>query len=155
LLAFQFYNANLLDTTCRENGEDSAAVVEDTTILTRGTGLKEACAKLEDIMTRNRGTNEWAMHHNCQFVLKKFGLMGFARRSKDDRRPGKSKPVERPSIKIQDFSIEPKETHKFLGVMIDQELRFKTHAAYAEKESSGSSSTVDWQEELRGSQLST
>ncbi|KAF8478834.1 hypothetical protein JB92DRAFT_3279219, partial [Gautieria morchelliformis] len=35
-----------------------------------------------------------------------------------------------PSIKIGQHTIEPTTTHKFLGVLLDQELRFKDHTNY-------------------------
>ncbi|KAG1787235.1 uncharacterized protein HD556DRAFT_1247207, partial [Suillus plorans] len=37
----------------------------------------------------------------------------------------------RTPITIRGHRIEPSPSHKFLGVIIDQELRFKEHAAYA------------------------
>ncbi|KAG2739808.1 hypothetical protein P692DRAFT_20687733, partial [Suillus brevipes Sb2] len=37
----------------------------------------------------------------------------------------------RPSITIRNHIINPSHSHKFLGVIIDDELKFKEHAAYA------------------------
>jgi Reverse transcriptase (RNA-dependent DNA polymerase) len=79
-IAFQFYNVDLLDITRKGEGEDSVAVVDDTTILARGANLEDAFRKLEDIMTRPKGALEWSDLHGCKFALKKFGLMGFTRR---------------------------------------------------------------------------
>jgi hypothetical protein len=82
-------------------------------------------------MMRQGGAMEWSKQHKCHFALNKFSLMGFTRRrTKDSGEAGKSKPQKRPHIKLNDIDIKPKDTHKFLGVMIDQELRFKAHAAY-------------------------
>jgi Reverse transcriptase (RNA-dependent DNA polymerase) len=98
-IAFQFYNADLLDITHKDKGEDSIAVVDDTTILARGADLKEACEKLKNIMTRQEGAIEWSNLHKCRFALNKFSLMGFTRRrEKDSTRPGRTKPQERPRI---------------------------------------------------------
>ncbi|KAG2029192.1 hypothetical protein BDR03DRAFT_881567, partial [Suillus americanus] len=49
----------------------------------------------------------------------------------DPDNPGKTKPVHRPSITLSSHTIQPSRSHKFLGIIIDEELRFKEHAAYA------------------------
>jgi hypothetical protein len=101
-------------------------------LLTKGHNIEDAFKKLEDIMTREGGVLEWSDKHQCLFTLNKFGLMGFThKRAPDHRRAKKTKPVDWPCIKIHDNIIEPKDTHKFLGFMIDQELQYKVHAAYA------------------------
>ncbi|KAG1806370.1 uncharacterized protein HD556DRAFT_1225119 [Suillus plorans] len=45
--------------------------------------------------------------------------------------PRKTVLALRPSITIYGHTIHPLHSHKFLGVIIDQELRFKEHAAHA------------------------
>lgn len=59
-ILFIFYNADLLDITVKQNGEDSLAVVDDTTLLATGDDLEEAFHKLKQIMTRAGGALEWS-----------------------------------------------------------------------------------------------
>jgi hypothetical protein len=68
----QFYNVDLLDITRKGDGEDSVAVVDDTTILARGANLEDTFRKLEDIMTRLKGALEWSDLHDCEFAPKQI-----------------------------------------------------------------------------------
>jgi ribonuclease HI len=133
-IAYQFYNGDLLDIVRGRKGEDSIGFVDDTTIMAEGADLEEAFGKLTDIMTRTDGAYSWAAKHDCHFAVEKFGLMGLTRRrEKDPTKQGKTRPVVRPPIKIGQHVVKPTTTHKFLGMIIDQELRFKEHANYALK----------------------
>ena len=40
--------------------------------------------KLENVIEHNSGALEWAKRHECQFMLNKFGLMGFTRKQEPD-----------------------------------------------------------------------
>ena len=98
-------------------------------ILTEGNSLDKAFKKLENIMARDGGALEWAKAHECQFTLNKFGLIGFTRkREPDPTHARRTRLVTRPSITIRGHTINPTEAHKYLGVLVDQELRFKQHA---------------------------
>ena len=129
---FQFYNAGILDITVKSQGEDSVAVVDNTTILVKGADLQETNEKLIEVMIRPNGIMDWAQEHNCTFAINKFGLIGFTRRrEKDERGQAKMKPIQRPKLQLRDHTIEPKSSHKFLGIIMDQELRFKEQNMYA------------------------
>jgi Reverse transcriptase (RNA-dependent DNA polymerase) len=133
-IAYQFYNGDLLDIVWGKKGENSVGFVNDTTIMAEGTDLEEAFDKLTDIMTRPGGAYSWAAKHDCQFAVEKFGLMGLTRcREKNLMKPSKTRPVARPPIKIGQHIVKPTPTHKFLGLIMDQELRFKEHVNYALK----------------------
>jgi ribonuclease HI len=85
-------------------------------------------------MTRPGGAYSWAAKHDCQFAVEKFGLMGLTRRrEKNPMKPSKTRPAARPPIKIGQHVVKPTPTHKFLGLIMDQELRFKEHVNYALK----------------------
>jgi ribonuclease HI len=133
-IAYQFYNGDLLDIVRGRKGENSVGFVDDTTIMAEGTDLEEAFEKLTDIMTRPGGAYSWAAKHDCQFAVEKFGLMGLTRRrEKNPMKPSKTRPIARPPIKIGQHTVKPTPTHKFLGLIMDQELRFKEHVNYALK----------------------
>lgn len=85
-------------------------------------------------MNGTHGANKWAEKHNCKFAPEKFAFMGFSRRREaDGGNRGKTRPRTRPNIEINGLAIEPVNHHKFLGMMIDEELRFTAHGNY-EKE---------------------
>jgi hypothetical protein len=85
-------------------------------------------------MTRPGRAYSWAAKHNCQFAVEKFRLMGLTRRrEKNPTKSNKTRPAVRPPIKIGQHIVKPTTTHKFLGLIMDQELRFKEHANYALK----------------------
>ena len=66
------------------------------------------------------------------YKLKKFVGMGFTRRrERGDRTNDRSRPAKRPRVEINGTVVKMEPAHKFLGVILDQELWFKEHAAYA------------------------
>ena len=103
--------------------------MDDTTILAEGANLQEACDKLTSIMIRPDGALEWAKDHECHFALDKFGLMELTRKREPDlTRTRKTHPKTHPSITLGQHTIKLMATHKFFGILIDQELSFKEHA---------------------------
>jgi len=64
--------------------------------------------------------------------MAKNGLMIFTnQRIPDPARPNKTIPVPRPPLIINGHTIAATDTHKFLGVILDQNLRFKQQADHA------------------------
>ena len=68
-IAYQFYNADLLEVTNRNNAEDCIGFVNDTTIIAEGANLQENFEKLVAAITSKVGGQEWATLHDCKFVL--------------------------------------------------------------------------------------
>ena len=148
-ILFQFYNADLLDVPNRADREDGVAFVDDTAYIATAETMEEAAGKLRDMMERAGGAFEWADTHNCTFAVDKFALVGFTRKKEkvkarrrvrtreEARRRDKQdkkfeyRALERPSIALRGTHIHPSKSHKFLGIIIDQELNFKEHAASA------------------------
>ena len=122
-VAYQFYSADLIEVVRRNEGEDCVGFVDDTTLIAMGEDLEEAFGKLENIMTRLGGAQQWAENHECHFALDKFGLIGFTRKcEKDPTGTKKTRPLTRTPIHIGNQTIKPSAMHKFLGVLFDQEL---------------------------------
>jgi hypothetical protein len=133
-VAFQFYNVDLLDVTKIENNEDSVAVVDDATLLVEGMDPLHIADKMTEVMQREEGAGDWSDIHECLYALNKFGWMILTRqREKNSNDPKKARPIRRPVITIKNKTIVLKETHRFLGVIMDQELRFNEHVTYALK----------------------
>ena len=77
------------------------------------------------------GALEWSRNHHAKFELDKTALLGVSRmRAPDPQTKGKTNPIPRPHITIQGHSIMLTKSYKFLGVYIDNKLRFTQHAAH-------------------------
>jgi len=84
------------------------------------------------MMERDGGVLEWSRMHQCEFAIEKFGVMGLTRRR--EKNPGghpATQPVERKPVQIRQVTVPAVNEHKFLGVVIDQELRWNVHISYA------------------------
>jgi hypothetical protein len=73
------------------------------------------------MLKRKGGTFDWSHDHNSKFETSKFALIDFSM----------NRTKTRPPMIIRGNIIQPSPTHKFLGVILDQELRWKEHVAYA------------------------
>ena len=80
------------------------------------------------MMTRNGGGLEWSNTYQCEFAVNKFGIMGLMRKREPDPSGNmKTKPIQRRPIFLQGIKVPVVTTHKFLGVIMDQELWWKRH----------------------------
>jgi len=78
-VAFQFYNADLLDICVPAHGEDAVAFMDDTLILAWGKTLDESNQKVRYMMEKSQGGLDWSRTHQCNFAIDKFGVMGLTR----------------------------------------------------------------------------
>ena len=121
MILYMIYNSDLVDIAKKEKGELTLAFVDDTALIAVGNSFEEMHQKLMDMLERRGGGYEWSNHHNSRFETNKFALMDFTL----------NRTRHRPSMTLRGVVIESTATHKFLGVMLDNELRWKAHAAYA------------------------
>jgi hypothetical protein len=84
------------------------------------------------MMERPGGALEWSATHRAEFEIDKTALL-YATRTKITNvlSPGKMSRYPHPAISINGHHIEASKSCKFLGIFINEELHFKTHAAYA------------------------
>jgi len=128
---YGFYNADLIEPS-RDPNELKSAFVDDTMFFVAGKSYQENNEKLANMMTRQDGATDWSKTHNSNFEIDKFALIHLSRkREPDPDRPRKQRPIPRPPLHLEDHTISPSASHKFLGVYIDQNLNFKEHANYA------------------------
>lgn len=128
---FLFYNADLIDIPT-DRDEIASAFVDDTYLAARATTIEESYNRITHMITRPKGALEWSRTHYSKFELDKTGLMTFThRRIPDPTRPGKTMSTPRPPIVIDSHSIKLSPSLKFLGIILDQELRFKAQADHA------------------------
>jgi hypothetical protein len=129
---YNHYNAGQVDGSRGKKGEISGGFVDDSTGVAEGRTMQEAVVNAAALFSRPGGPGEWADTHGAVYDYDKFGYVGFSRRrTRDPRNQRKMLPETRPDIKIRQFTIQPAQSHKFLGLIMDQELRFKKQAAHA------------------------
>jgi hypothetical protein len=98
----------------------------------RAPTIVEANNKVVNMVMRPKGALDWSRSHNSKFELDKTGLLVFTnKRVPDPVCPRKTIPIPRPSVTINGQGIKHSPTIKFLGLVLDQELKFKAHADYA------------------------
>src|SRR6267154_2624251 len=73
------------------------------------------------MLERDGGGYNWSRDHNSKFETSKFALIDFSM----------NRTKTQPSMIVRGSTICPSATHKFLGVILDQELRWKEHVTYA------------------------
>lgn len=120
MILYVIYSSDLAD-TAKGKKELTLAFVDDTAFIAIGKTFADTHATLVDMMEREGGGYDWSNKHNSRFETSKFALMDFTL----------SRTKNRPPLTLRDSTITPTANHKFLGVILDQELRWKTHAAQA------------------------
>jgi hypothetical protein len=99
-------------------------------IVARAKSYKITNGKLKVMMEKPRGALDWSQRHNTKFELDKTALICLSRKHTTSTvDPQKTIPVHQPSITISEHTIQLLTSHKFLGIIIDQELRFKEQVA--------------------------
>ncbi|VDC00142.1 unnamed protein product [Peniophora sp. CBMAI 1063] len=121
LILYLFYGADLLRVP-RGSKERVAGFVDDSALVAVGDTFDETHAILQDMYERRGGAREWAAKHFSRFETSKFKLMDFSRL-----------PMRRPELQLGDVTIQPIHTHRFLGVIWDDQLKWtdQTNSAVA------------------------
>jgi hypothetical protein len=77
-------------------------------------------------MNHAGGIFKWAKDHNCEFGIEKFQLLDIMQRlTPHPLNPRKRIPTPRQALMLGNQHIPSKETAKFLGVIVDNELNWK------------------------------
>ena len=120
MILYIIYNSDLVDVAKGKN-ELALAFVDDTAYLAIGKTFQETHKILNDMLERAGGGYQWSADHNSRFEPSKFALIDFSlNRTKD-----------RPPLVTRNTTITPSKAHKFLGVIIDQELRWREQVNHA------------------------
>ena len=83
-------------------------------------------------MERRGGCIEWSHTHHVNFEMDKNASIQPSRlKEKSADGSGKLVPIKRFPVTIAGRTTQPSKSHKFLGVIIDEELRFKEQVASA------------------------
>ncbi|QRV80136.1 Reverse transcriptase from transposon X-element protein [Ceratobasidium sp. AG-Ba] len=114
-----FYNSDLIKVARAPTGrgkreELAVGYIDDVALLTRAATMEEAEEKLRNMMEREGGALEWAKTHTSEFALEKTALVGFTRSKEKRPEP----------LQIGGVLVRPVTSHRFLGVVFDEGLRW-------------------------------
>ena len=121
MIAYLIYCADLIDIANPKNKETALAFVDDTAFVAVGKTFVDTHRTLKNMMERPNGALQWSREHNSKFEVNKFALIDFTR----------SRTRLRPTLRIANTPIEPAKQHRFLGLIVDQELTWKQHTGHA------------------------
>ena len=95
--------------------------VDDTALVAAGGSFNETHWMLGSMMSRPEGVNKWTVSHNSRFEALKSVLVDYSH----------AKHIERPVMKLRGSPITLQPSHKFLGVIIDQDLCWNSQHDHA------------------------
>lgn len=126
MILYIIYNSNLVEVARLRKGREALkeltlAFVDDTAFIAIAKDFEAAHSTLQNMLEHEGGGFEWSTDHNSHFEMSKFALMDFSMNRKRTH----------PNMLIQGNVICPSPTHKFLGVMLDQELWWHAQVDYA------------------------
>ena len=119
-LLYMYYNADLLD-IAPQNQATSLGFIDDIMYGTQGATDEENAHKLEQILKK---AEEWRQMHGAQFEVSKYTLAHFTRNH--NRATGAP-------VTIGQTTINAVKEARYLGVIFDQKLLFKSHRQNAVK----------------------
>jgi hypothetical protein len=101
MIAFLFYNADLLDIAEYQN-ESTLAFVDDSLVAVEGDDFEDTTSDLSFFMNREDGGFDWSKRHNSSFEIDKLAVMHCTnKRLCDPANARKSVPLPRPDLKLQ------------------------------------------------------
>ena len=120
MILYLFYNVDILD-IARGKHELCLGSVDDLALVAMAKNFAGTHRMLKNMVVRAGGVREWSTSQNSRFEDSKSVLIDFSR----------VKNVERPSMELGGCTVSPQMLHRFLGVMVNQELRWRQHVDHA------------------------
>ena len=115
-----YYNADVLD-IARGRDEMVLGYVDDIAVVAAAKTFEQAHSAINDMMIRAGGAFNWSEAHNSSFETSKSVLMDFTW-----SRTAMCMPMQ-----VKGTTLSPQPTHRFLGVLMDQELWWGHQASHA------------------------
>jgi ribonuclease HI len=135
MYGYRFYNASQIEGSIGKKDELATNFADDAACATSARTLEEAAEKMKTLFQREGGPALWGQTHFSVYEFRKFAAMWMTRARKEITDPdGRKRRIKTPPTKIQiddEHEVTTTTSHKFLGVLLDDELRFQKHAAYA------------------------
>ena len=122
VILYAFYNSDLIDSARKAAGETAVGSMDDVALVATGKTFADCHRGVRRFMDRPGGALEWSRTHGSEFSLDKFGLINCKARAA----------TLGPALKLSDgTSIPPSDHHRFLGVLLDNRLKFTQHVDLA------------------------
>ena len=135
MFGYRFYNASQIEGSIGKKNELATNYADDAVCATAAKTIEEVADKMKTLFQRDGGPAAWGRTHFSTYEFHKFAAMWASRARKQITEPGgRVRRVKQPPTKIKidnEHEVTTTSTHKFLGVLLDDELRFQKHAAYA------------------------
>jgi ribonuclease HI len=119
-LLYMFYNADFLD-VAQQRQAMGLGFIDDIVYGVQGNTDKENARIIKRILNE---VEEWRKKHGVQFETSKYVLVHYTRNRNVETEA---------SVTINGTTIRPSDEAKYLGVIFDQELRFKSHLQHIVK----------------------
>jgi Reverse transcriptase (RNA-dependent DNA polymerase) len=119
-LLYMYYNADLLDISTKDNAT-ALGFIDEVVYGVSGISDTANVRKLKRIL---KHTDEWRSKHGAQFEVSKYVLVHFTKNPKQETKA---------AITLDNVKIQPSTEAKYLGVIFDQKLNFKSHLQHVTK----------------------
>src|SRR6266481_6081208 len=104
MILYLFYNADLLEDARKL--EVKVTYVDDINFYAEGNTFEDAYTRIQDMMARANGRQDWSKNHNSRYELSKLKLVRFSRHQvPDPGRPGRTIPEQHPDLTLQGTCI--------------------------------------------------
>ena len=120
-ILYILYNSDLLEIFTENPGALKLGFIDDIAYAVKGSNATSNVEKLSKMMAK---ADEWRTKHGAQFEVSKYMLIHFTKRSAQNATA---------PIKIGETTIHPVNEARYLGVIFDRELQFKSHLQYVVK----------------------
>ncbi|KAF8801394.1 hypothetical protein BYT27DRAFT_7114831, partial [Phlegmacium glaucopus] len=130
---YNYYSADQMK-AIREGGKEMASTyADDGVCAARASTLREAGEMITEMFNRREGPKEWGRTHHSMYEYHKMAGIAATRRRIQDPMDASKRVKQGPlTVRLDDqHTIITKSSYKFLGVIIDSELRFKEQVAQA------------------------
>ena len=129
MLLYIIYNADMLDITDDDQLEAALGYVDDIALIAIGNNFDESTARLQNLMVKQDGGIAWSVSHNSKFEINKSAVLHLSRQTrKDPEHVERRIPLPRPPLIVNNQTIVEVQSYKYLGVLIDTQLRWKEQA---------------------------
>ena len=112
--------------------KDALGYVANIAIVTIGSDFTETTNRIRNIVTKPEGSLNWSKAHNSKFEVNKWAIMHLSRKSVQDPNNNNERiPIPRPDLVLEGQIIKEVHTYKYLGILIDNWLKWKEQAQQA------------------------
>jgi hypothetical protein len=129
MLLYIIYNADLLEIIDNDQQEDALGYVDDIALLAIGDNFDHTTAKLKNLMEKRDGGLNWSRDHNSKFEITKLAVLHSSRKMiRDPEDQSRRIQLDRPVLIVNGQTINEVSSLKYLGILIDAQLRWNEQA---------------------------